>query len=194
MSRAALFKLYVTDKKSVAQMSKIMNCSQSKVNYWLSKYKIEKRNISDAVYQFKNPLGNPFSLKYPGSIDKAILYGLGLGLYWGEGLKRGTGGMRLTNSNPRLIKKFIHFLEEIFSINKKSLKFILQIFSDISQDEALEYWIKEIGVSKNQFYKVIVSKVRGEGTYKYRSEHGVVIVYFNNTRLKKCICGLIDNI
>ncbi len=52
----------------------------------------------------------------------------------------------------------------------------------------------ELNVVEEQFYKIIVSKVRGEGTYKYKSEYGVVIVYFNNIKLKRLICDMIENI
>jgi hypothetical protein len=39
-----------------------------------------------------------------------MLFGMGLGLYWGEGTKRGKGGMRITNTDAKMIKKFIEFL------------------------------------------------------------------------------------
>ena len=54
--------------------------------------------------------------------------------------------------------------------------------------------MKELDVKKEQFYKTIISKVRGEGTYKYKSEYGVIIVYFNNIKLKKIILKMIENI
>ncbi len=119
---------------------------------------------------------------------------MGLGLYWGEGAKRGNGGVRLTNTDPKLLKKFIQFLQTIFFVDKDRLKFSLQIFSDIDEGEAQNYWIKELNIRRSQFYKTIISKVRNKGTYKYKSEHGVIIVYFNNVRLKKLICEMIDKI
>ena len=194
MPKELLENLYLIKKFSVAQIAVCLNCSQNKVNYWLAKYNIKKRNISDAIYQLRNPLGDPFRLNLPSSMQDAVLYGIGLGLYWGEGLKRGKGGMRLGNTDARLIKKFIEFLDKFFGIKKNNLKFGLQIFSDISSDTAINYWTKELGVHKDQFYKVVVSKVRGAGTYKYKSEYGVLMIYFNNTKLKALICDLIDNI
>ena len=128
----------------------------------------------------------------PLTVQEGILYGLGLGLYWGEGLKRGKGGVRLANTDVRLVKKFIQFLEKVFSVEKQKLRFGLQVFDDLSPKAALTYWRRELGVSKNQFYKVIVSKVRGKGTYTYKSPYGVLMVYFNNVRLKELICKQID--
>jgi len=194
MPHELLFNLYVTKRKSVAQIANQLKCSQNKINYWLAKYKINKRTISDAIYQLRNPSGDPFSTIVPHTVREGILYGMGLGLYWGEGSKRGKGGVRLGNTDARLIKKFIEFLEKSFGIQKNKLRFGLQVFGDISPDKALSYWMRELKVKKNQFYKIIISKIRGKGTYKYKSEHGVLMVYFNNTRLKELICKLIDNI
>ncbi len=189
-----LFELYVIKKYSVAQISKILDCSQNKINYWLEKQGVEKRSIADAMYQLKNPLGDPFQMKHPKTLKEGILFGMGLGLYWGEGAKRGTGGVRLTNTDVRLLRKFMEFLEKVFCIERKKLRFSIQIFSDISPEKALAYWRRELGVRKEQFYKTVISTVRGKGTYKYKSRYGVVIIYFNNIKLKRLICGMIENI
>lgn len=186
-------KAYIHEKRSVSEIARRLGCSEHKVNYWLAKYKIKKRSISDAIYQMHNPLGDPFVLTLPRNVEEGILYGVGLGLYWGEGSKRGRGGVRLGNTDVRLVKKFIVFLEKAFKIKRSKLKFGLQIFRDISPDKARAYWIREPKVKKTQFYKVVVSQVRGEGTYKYKSEYGVLMVYFNNTRLKQLLCNIIDN-
>lgn len=186
--------LYYQEKRSVSYIAKMFNCSQNKVNYWLGKCEIPKRSISEAIYHLKNPNGDPFTSRQPTCIKEAVLFGLGLGLYWGEGLKRGTGGVRISNTDPKLLIKFIDFLETFFKIDRGKLRFSLQIFKDISSDEALLYWTRTLKVKEQQFYKVIVSEVRGKGTYKFKSKHGVVIVYFNNIKLKKIILDMIDNI
>lgn len=189
-----LFKFYVIESKSVCQISDLLKCSENRINYWLAKHGIKKRTISEAVYRLNNPSGDPFLVKQPKNLTQGILFGMGLGLYWGEGGKRGSGGVRLTNSDPRLIRKFMEFLEEMCSVNKDDLRFSLQVFDDISKKQSLSYWRRELGVSSKQFYKTIVSQVRGKGTYRYKSEHGVLIVYFNNTKLKRMICDMIEKI
>jgi hypothetical protein len=192
ISKDILHKLYIDKKQSVSQISKLFECSENKINYWIKKYNINKRSISDAIYQLKNPFGDPFTIKNPKTLQQGILFGLGLGIYWGEGLKRGSGGVRITNTDSRMIRKFINFLDNFFGIDRNKLRFSIQIFEDISKEKALKYWINELGVKKEQFYKIILSKVRGEGTYKYKSEYGVVIVYFNNVKLKKIILDMIE--
>jgi len=102
--------------------------------------------------------------------------------------------MRITNTDAKMMRKYIEFLEMFFAIDKNKLRFSVLIFSDVSEEKALEYWSHELGVTKNQFYKTMVVKVRGKGTYKTKSEHGVMIVQFNNVKLKKVICDMIENI
>ena len=50
-----------------------------------------------------------------------------------------------------------------------------------------------LGYITYRFQKVIVTPTRGKGTYKHKSEYGVLTVYFNNSKLKKIMDGLIEN-
>jgi hypothetical protein len=194
MDNKILRELYIKQKWPVSRIAKKYKCSENKINYWLKKYSITKRTISDAIYDFHNPLGDPFLARKPRTLEDGILFGMGLGLYWGEGSKRGNGGVRLANTDVRLVRKFIEFLEKMFKIKRSKLRFSIQIFSDISPRKAFDYWRKELKVSGDQFYKTMVLKVRGEGTYKYKSEYGVIIVCFNNVKLKRLLCSMIENI
>jgi hypothetical protein len=189
-----LVEYYVNKKWSTSHIARYVRCSENKINYWLSKYEIKKRTISDAIYELRNPLGDPFLIRKPKTLKQGILFGLGLGIYWGEGLKRGKGAVRLTNTDAKMVRKFILFLEKFCKINRNKLRFSIQIFEDISKEEALTYWMHELNIKRAQFYKTIVSKVRGEGTYKYKSKYGVIIVYFNNVKLKKIILEMIERV
>ncbi|MEI6420036.1 MAG: hypothetical protein WCO30_00240 [bacterium] len=194
ITKEVLMDLYTSKKYSTSRISSVFNCSENKINYWLKKFSIQKRSISDAIYQKRNPEGDPFCLVGPKTLEECVIYGLGLGIYWGEGLKRGKGGVRLTNTDPKMVKLFIKFLVKFFSIDINKLRFSIQIFEDIHPQTALNYWMNELGVKKEQFYKTILSRVRGRGTYKYKSEHGVIIVYFNNVKLKKIIIEMLEKL
>lgn len=194
LERSTLFRLYQEEKHSVAAIAGKLHCSQHKINYWLERYKIPKRSISEAIYQFHNPTGDPFLAVRPKTKQDIFLHGLGLGLYWGEGTKRGSGGVKLGNTDPKLIAVFIQFLERLYGVKMKDLKYGLQIFHDIDGDRAIQYWMRVLKAKRSQFYKVTISKVRGSGTYRYKSEYGVLSVYFHNTKLKKLICDAIDSL
>jgi hypothetical protein len=155
----------------------------------MRKYNIKTRKISEAVYLKYNKSGDPFHIpKFVNNEqikqNTAFLYGLGLGLYWGEGTKRNKNTVRLGNSDPRLIKKFIEFLIKIFNINRSKLRFGLQIFSDLKEDVGLDYWSKKLKFPKQKFYKTMITKTGKLGTYKHKSKYGVMTVHFGNTKLR----------
>lgn len=194
IKKEVLEKLYKEKNKSCAEIGKILGYSEKKVDYWIKKHRIPKRSISDAVYARCNPDGDPFSVNKVKNTENAFLFGLGLGLYWGEGTKSNKHTVRLGNTDPRLVKKFIEFLEQIYCIDRKKLKFGLQIFSDMSPQKAKKFWKEELGVQSNQFQKVIVTPERGVGNYRYKTKHGVLTVHFNNKKLRDVICGAIEKL
>ncbi len=192
VDKSLLERLYGEKKFSAAQIAKQLSCSVGQVNYWLGKYRIKKRSISAAIYAKRNPGGDPFTMRRPKNIEEAFLYGLGIGLYWGEGTKRNTHSVRLGNSDPFLIKKFCEFLERIFGVQKSKLHFGLQIFGDMDKRVVLRFWTKILKVSPAQFYKIIVTPHRGIGNYRRKTKYGVLTVYFNNKKLRDIICSAIE--
>lgn len=193
LKESELIKLYTQQGKSAAEIAAYYGCSENKIHYWLAKFAIPKRSISEAVYRSYHPNGDPFLIMKPDSLYRAFLLGLGVGLYWGEGTKSNRHSVRLGNSDPRLIRAFIMYLEEIYKIDRAALKFGLQVFSTMPAKQALNFWIKELSVSSKQFQKVIITPSRGFGNYKRKIPHGVLTVYFNNRKLRDIICHAIDD-
>lgn len=183
--------LYIKNRKSVSEIASRLGCSQGKINYWLYRYKIKKRDISEAIYIKHNPKGDPFSFRRPKNIEDAILFGLGIGLYWGEGTKANKTTVRLGNSDPILLKTFIRFLIKFFRIKKEDLKFHLHIFTDIDTEKATKFWVDELDIKKEQFYKPTITQTGKLGTYRKKSEYGVLTVYYGNIKLKKVLMNLL---
>jgi len=88
----------------------------------------------------------------------------------------------------------IEFLVQIYKIDRKKLKFGLQIFSDMPPGDALTFWLKELDVKRSQFQKLIVTPARGRGTYRKKTKYGVLIVHYNNKKLRDIICNVIEKI
>ncbi len=193
-SEKILNDLYTTQKKSATEIAALFCCSEHKVYYWLKQYKILRRTISEAVYCKHNPNGDPFIFRAPKSKNEAVLYGLGLGLYWGEGTKSNKNSVRLGNTDPALIAAFIDFLETFFAVERKQLRFGLQLFSDMNPIEAGNYWARKLRVKNTQFYKTICTGAQSIGTYREKTKHGVLTVYFNNTKLRDKLCLMIEEI
>ena len=124
-----------------------------------------------------------------------MLFGLGVGLYWGEGTKSNKHCVRLGNTDPRLIKAFIRFLIRIGGIKKDKLRFGLQVFSDMSPKQALEFWQREIDMPRGQFFpKVVVTPARSLGTYRNKTKHGVLTIYYGNKKLRDILCQMIEDV
>lgn len=184
--------LYEKKKFSMKEISENLGCSHTQVAYWMKYYKIPRRTRSESVYIKNNPQGDPFLLCEPKTLNEAILYGLGLGLYWGEGTKANNFSIRLGNTDPDLILTFIVFLQTFFTIHKKDLRFGIQVFSDMKPEEVTLFWSSKLKVSKTQFMKTIVTKTRNNGSYTRKIKHGVLTVYFHNTKARNLLFSLIE--
>lgn len=189
--KAELEKLYNVQKLSMMEISHLLNCSVNKVVYWMDKHNLIRRTISEAVYQKSNPNGDPFSIQPIETIADAELFGMGVGLFWGEGTKASKHSVRLGNTDPMLLKTFMKFLIELFGIKKSDMKFGLQIFTDINAQQALNYWAEQLDVSLSQFHKVHITISGSLGTYKNKSQYGVVTIYYHNKKLRDIIVGLL---
>lgn len=187
ITRVYLEEHYLKRYQSMQGIAGILGCSLHKIAYWMDKYKIDRRSRSEAMYVVHNSEGDPFKFKEPRTVDEAKLFGLGLGLYWGEGTRANKTSIRLGNTDPALIKKFIEFLLKIYGIKKSDLKFALQIFSDMNPESAVDFWVKELKINRTQFNKVIVTKSGSLGTYRRKSEFGVLTVMYHNRELRDLI-------
>lgn len=194
LTKKLLEDLYLKNGKSAFEIASIFQCSGHKINYWIHKYNIPKRSISDAVYLKNNPNGDPFKIKEVKTLGDAKLWGLGMGLYWGEGNKKSKDSVRLGNTDPALIRKFLEFLIKILGVNKDKIRFGLQVFSDMPKSRVLKFWLEQLKifrVKRKQFYKIIVTPARSIGTYREKSKYGVLSIYFANVKLKKILDNML---
>jgi hypothetical protein len=188
LSKKLLADLYIDKHYSMSEIAKRMKCSVHTVQYWMKKFAIPSRSRSDAAYIKHNPDGDPFLWSPPRTAADQILYGLGIGLYWGEGTKSCKTSVRLGNTDPSLLKTFMQFLMRFFRVRHEDFRFGLQIFSDMDPECALQYWIRTLRVKREQFHKkVIVSKSGSMGTYRKKSMYGVVTVHYHNSKLRNML-------
>ncbi|MHB1769463.1 MAG: hypothetical protein ACYCPH_00005 [Minisyncoccota bacterium] len=192
MNKDLLKHWYIHDKKSVHDIARAFHCSNGKINYWLEKHSIQKRSISEAIYTKHNPNGDPFLPQMPRTSKDSFLFGLGLGLYWGEGTKKNVASVRLGNTDPYLIRAFILFLRKAYDIDESHLRFGLQIFSDMDQFKEERFWRLFLKVPRQKFYKTINTRSGSIGTYRAKSKHGVLTIYFNNKKLRDILVNEIE--
>ena len=65
LDKNMLDELYNEQKLSMAEMAARLGCSPNKVAYWMVKHAIQRRNISEAIYQWRNPGDDPFEIHLP---------------------------------------------------------------------------------------------------------------------------------
>lgn len=180
--------------KSMAEMSEILNCSIHKIVYWMDKYKIKRRTRSEAAYIKSNPTGDPFKIKKNLSSGEFFLLGLGLGIYWGEGTKVTPHSLRVTNTNPEMIKVFRKFLLEICGLRKDKITYSIVCFNDTTPNTAKIYWAKELMISPEKFGKITQIPKQGKGTYKKKSQFGVCTIQASNIKLKTWLMQQLDHL
>ncbi len=184
LEKIVLERMYVHERRSMQEIAAKLGCSLHKVSYWMEAYRVPKRSSSDAMYAKHNPNGDPFSFREPQNIDEAKLFGLGIGLYWGEGTKANKNSIRLGNTDPKLINEFMRFLIRFFGVRKVDMSFGLQIFGDIKPEAALDFWVRNLRIQRHQILKPTVTKSGSIGTYRKKSEYGVMTVMYHNKKLR----------
>jgi len=178
----------------MAEIAKKSNCSINKVTYWMSKHGIKRRSRSEAGYIKLNPEGDPFLIKKNLTKEEKFLYGLGLGIYWGEGEKASRNTVRVANTDPYLIIAFKKFLLEICQLKEQKLTYSIVCFNDTSPENAKNYWSKILKTSKEKFGKIVQVSIQGKGKYKRKSEFGVCTVTASNIKLKAWIMDEIETL
>ena len=176
------------------EISILLKCSVHRVAYWMTKYNIKRRSHSQATYIKENPNGDPFSIKTKRSRDENLLYGIALGLFWGEGTKATAHAVRLTNTDPSMIKIFRTFLLEICRVHADKIRYSIVTFNDTNPTSAAIYWAKELEISKDKFGTIVSIPSQGKGTYKRKSINGVCTITVSNIKLKSWITDQIEKI
>jgi len=166
-----------------------------KIVYWMRKFGIPRRSMSEATYVKRNPNGDPFEIKNKLNKEEILLKGIGLGLYWGEGDKSSNNtAVRMSNSDPQLIKKFREFLVEICGTKEEKFGYYLTLFNDCNEKEAIKFWEQHLGIKKDQLGKIIRIPPQGKGTYRKKSKFGVLNITVTNKKLKEKIFKMIREV
>jgi len=113
------------------------------------------------------------------------LFMIGLMLYWGEGdSKLENGVIRITNTDPDMIKLFNIFLKKYLSEVCKKVKAYLILYPDLNDKECKEFWSKKIEVPCDRFLKSHC--IQGHHPTK-RLSHGICTLFISSRRNKEVI-------
>ena len=178
--------------KSATEIGKDLGVPWRKVIYLMDKHGIERRSRSEAIYCKHNPNGDPFKIKIKLTTEEESLKALALGLYWGEGSRYNPISIRLTNSDPSLLRVFIKFLQSICGVNLQKIRLWLTVHTDTPIKKAEQYWSNQLNIPLSQFSKTVVINHRGNGTYKKKSLYGTATVCVHNMKLRQIMQKWLD--
>ena len=112
-------------------------------------------------------------------------------LYLGEGTKRGSCEVCITNSNSSVIlisKKVLMKLAPSIEIH-----YSLHLHIDDSVERAISYWANELNIEKT-LIRIQVDKPKAMARCRHRLEHGTMHMRVFNTHLKQKIIAWMDAI
>lgn len=111
------------------------------------------------------------------------LFLTGIMLYWGEGERsQKSPHVKLTNSDPEMIRIFYKFLVEIAKIKKEKISAWLLLYPDLVDSVQKNFWSKAIGIPIEKFNKSIY--IKGKHPSR-RLSYGVCSVQLSNRALKE---------
>lgn len=126
--------------------------------------------------------------------DDSLLF-LGLGLYWGEGYKKGSQELGFTNSDPFLLRVYISWLERCYGVSQDRFIARVTINQDYvhKADEIIDYWCKELNLHRSQFSKTSFISSSGSNKKCDDTYHGTLrLKARSGTSLRRRILASID--
>lgn len=145
-----------------------------------------KRNLVKGMYErrrkileTREKIKNNARREIKNLTEKDLWY-VGAILYLAEGYKA-QKDVRLTNSDPRVIKLFTIWLRKICKVPIRDFRAELHIYPDNSEREAVAYWSKITGIPRSQFSKTQIDR----RIKKSRFKHGYLPYGTLHIRIRK---------
>lgn len=114
---------------------------------WIEK----RRDMSAADIITQKELGK----KDLGTLSRRDIYMLGLGLYWGEGYKKGSQEWGFVNSDPHIIRTIIEWLRVYYKIpiSRLTARLTINTLYAKNVERLTQTWSRETGIAASQFRK-----------------------------------------
>ncbi|HXK35627.1 MAG TPA: hypothetical protein VJZ52_01120 [Candidatus Paceibacterota bacterium] len=186
---------------SIKELSRLLNIAKSTASLWsrdvsltnegkerlLTRIKLGQYNsaekkkshtaeVNKEIYkEAENVLGNISISPGFGKLLCAMIY-------WCEGSKD-SNSVRFTNSDPKLIKRFLQLLKNGYGIKWRKVKVRLHLHSYHSQKKQTDFWAKELKIPTAQFYKPYLKTNTGK---RIRNNYpGCAAIYYHDTILAR---------
>lgn len=189
--------------KSYAEIKKALGIPKSTLSEWLRSYSWSKkirRSLAEKSKQSSSVRirtldrirGERLRRAYREAADEARgefealkyhpLFIAGVMIYWGEGDKISEHGVRIANTDPRMIKVFVNFLVHVCQIPTKRIRGWVLIYPDLDGQSCRKYWAEHTGLGVDNFSKNITIKGRHK---THRLQYGVCNVGISSKYFKQ---------
>jgi transposase-like protein len=116
-------------------------------------------------------------------------------LYWAEGAK-GRNQVRLVNSDPELIRFFVKFLRECFSVDDDEMRLRCNLFADHveRQRDVEQFWLDTAGLPQSRLGRSTVNRYSKYSKKKRQNRlpYGTCELSVSRTRIVQAIYGAIQ--
>jgi len=174
--------------QNIIKKSKSKN-TLSLLNYTEKLREKRQRSIKEDMSKGSSMVGN---------LSERDILCIGLGLYWGEGYKRGSQEFGFTNSDGNMIKFYIKWLKVVFAVNNIDL--ILRVSINESHKDRIKqvekFWSKVTNVPLSQFTKPSLIKTASKKNYNKKEAHyGTLrIKVRRGTSKRRIVLGAIESL
>lgn len=187
-------KLYYIKKYSMKEIGSELNTSIDCVAYFMRKNNLKRRTFEqEQKLRFDNKKPT-FTLR-KGDKDTKELRAIGAMLYWGEGYKGNditpAKSVDFANSDPDMIKLFLLFLRNNFSLTEKKFRILLYCYSDQDVQSLIRFWSKETGIPIESFTKPYVR--RNFNVNARKMKYGLIHIRYYDKKLLLEIKKMIDS-
>ncbi|QQG42564.1 MAG: helix-turn-helix domain-containing protein [Candidatus Giovannonibacteria bacterium] len=165
---------------SVKRIRELRDWNQARIEHYIETRRRKRENILREIYIKEKNIILPLS-------QQEIFIG-GLFLYLGEGGKTKEYELSLSNTDPAILKIFIHWLTKILNVPKNKLRIKLHLYEDMNVRGEIKFWSEELKIPFSQFTKPYIKKTkRSSLTYKGGFGHGTCNVIIGDAKLAKRI-------
>ncbi|MFA6050626.1 MAG: hypothetical protein WC761_05515 [Candidatus Paceibacterota bacterium] len=195
---------------SYSQIKAEIGVNKSTLSGWLKDFPLSKEKIhalshsEGRIEKFRQTMIGKQEVKSKAAYDRAAkdigilskreIFLAGLFLYWAEGAKTMGSTTLLTNTNPKMLKFFLRWVD-LFKIPKDKLKVILHLYSDMDVNIEIEFWSEELGIPKTQFRKPYIKKsLFSSITYKNGFGHGTCSILYGNKPMRDYVIMAVKRI
>lgn len=100
-------------------------------------------------------------------------------IFWCEGTKNVKNGVTFTNSDPKLVKKFLSLLRKTFQLDERKFRPCIHLHGYHSPQKQLDFWSKITDIDKRQFIKPYLKPNTGKRLHE-NYEGCISIKYHDN--------------